>query len=179
MAPRSYASVVAGHPSAFLLNPIKRAWLDDPEALKQLESCGDSTVTDIVLGLLKFIFKRIDSQRRVDFAFLSDANLYLCMASASGMTDTQKTVVLSAVQDFESYKPAGWVSKIRSVTVVDLPEPGCALWGQLGAELPKKVKHRYQVIDIGGFTTVCGHFSQVRITIDNATVRFHLLDPSD
>jgi hypothetical protein len=85
-----YASVVAGHPSAFLLNPIKRAWLDDPEALKQLESCGDSTVTDIVLGLLKFIFKRIDSQRRVDFASLSNANLYLCMASPSGMTDLQR-----------------------------------------------------------------------------------------
>jgi hypothetical protein len=174
-----YASVVAGHPSAFLLNPIKRAWLDDPEALKQLESCGGSTVTDIVLGLLKFIFKKIDSQRRVDFASLSDANLYLCMASPSGMTDTQKTVVLSAVQDFESYKPAGgWASKIRSVTVIDLPEPECALWGQLGADLPEKAGHRYQVIDIGGFTTVCGRFKRVRIVFDNATVRFHLLDPS-
>jgi hypothetical protein len=126
------------------------------------------------------ILKKIHSQRKIDFESVSDANLYLCMASPSGMTDPQKTVVLSALQDFESYKPAGWIPKTRSVTVVDLPEPECALWGQLGPELPKKAEHRYQVIDIGGFTTVCGRVSQVNVmvNVNNATVRFHLLDPS-
>jgi hypothetical protein len=94
------------------------------------------------------------------------------------MTDPQKTVVLNALQDFERYKPAGWIPKTRIVTVVDLPEPECALWDQLGDESPKKAEHRYQVIDTGGFTTVCQRVSQVNIMVNNAIVCFHLLDPS-
>jgi hypothetical protein len=173
-----YASVVVGHRNAILINPIKRLLLDDPESLKQLKSCGNSTVTDIVFGLLKHIFEMIDSQRRTDFESVSDADLYLYMASPSGMTDAQKTVVLSALQDFERYKPAVWTSRTRSVTVSDLPEPECALWGQLGAELLTKAEHRYQVIDIGGFTTVCRSVCRVAIIANATVVRFHFLDPA-
>jgi hypothetical protein len=173
-----YASVVGGHRNATLINPIKRLLLDDPEALKQLKSCDDSTVTDIVIGLLKHIFEMIDSQRRTDFESVHDADLYLYMASPSGMTDAQKTVVLSAMQDFERYKPVAWTPRTRSVTVSDLPEPECALWGQLGRDLLTKANHRYQVIDIGGFTTVCRCASHKIILANAPAVRFDLLDPA-
>ena len=120
----------------------------------------------------------IDSQRRTDFESVSDADLYLYMASPSGMTDAQKTVVLSALQGFERYRPAAWTPRTRSVTVSDLPEPECALWGQLGAELLTKAEHRYQVIDIGGFTTVCRSVCRVAIIANATVVRFHFLDPA-
>jgi hypothetical protein len=101
--------------------------LNDLEASEQLSSCGGSTVTDIVPGLLRFLLKKIHSQGRIDFESVSDANLYLCIASPSGMIAAQETVVLSVLQDFESYKPAAWTPRMRRTIAVDLPEPVCTV----------------------------------------------------
>jgi hypothetical protein len=100
---------------------------DDLEALKQLESCGGSTVTDILLGFIRYILGKVQSQRRLAFESMSDQNLYLCMASPFGMLAAQGTVVLSVLQVFESCTPAAWILRMRSVLVVDLLAPVCTV----------------------------------------------------
>jgi hypothetical protein len=158
----NYASVVSAYSEAVLINPVKRLLLDDPDAVKKLKSCGDYTTADILAGLLEHIFEQINSERKVCLEAIRAADLHLCIASPAGMTDPQKTVLLSAlyecasrIGDPSSQIPSGWNVIFRNVTIVDIPEPECALWEHLDRSLLESHGQRYHVIDIGGFTTVC------------------------
>jgi hypothetical protein len=180
-----YPSVVSAYSDAVLINPVKRVLLDDPNALEQLRSCGDYTAADIVSGLLEHIFEQIHSERKVRLEPIRAANLHLCIASPAGMTDPQKTVFLSAlyecasrIGDLSSQTLPDWKVVFTNVTIVDVPEPECALWEQLEGSLLETHGQRYQVIDIGGFTTVCWQISRERAVSDCIVVRLHLLDTS-
>jgi hypothetical protein len=180
-----YPSVVPAYSDAVLINPIKRLLLEDPDALKQLKSCGDYTTADIVSGLLEHIFEQINSERKVCLEPIRAADLHLCIASPAGMTDPQKTVLLSALYDCASRigDSSGrtlpdWKVVFTNVTIVDVAEPECALWEQLEGSLLENHGQRYQVIDIGGFTTVREQTTCERAVSNCTIVRLHLFDPS-
>jgi hypothetical protein len=65
-----------------------------------------------------------------------------------------------------------------NVTIVDVAEPECALWEQLEGLLLENYGQGYQVIDIGGFTTVREQITCERAVLNCTIVRLYLFDPS-